>query len=161
MKPALPPSVTSTSDLASLILEINTYAQWYRQSSNAARVGARYTVEAPELSETATTLIRDWSNHTPLTLAQLEMLVTELEAIAKSAPTVTITLSAPAPTEVREALVAWVRTNIHADTLVTLRFNATIVGGMVVRRGSKIYDWSWRRILLERRRSFAEVLARV
>jgi F0F1-type ATP synthase delta subunit len=45
--------------------------------------------------------------------------------------------------------------------LVTVRFNSTIAGGMVVRLGSRMYDWSWRRLLMEQRSNYAEVLRRV
>ena len=91
----------------------------------------------------------------------LDELITELERISQHAPTITITLVAPAPAEVKKTLVAWCRQSLHPDMLVSLRFNATILGGMVVRSRSQIYDWSWKRSIMNNRHRFAEVLNRV
>ena len=50
---------------------------------------------------------------------------------------------------------------VAPDVLVNFQFNATILGGMVVRYGSHVYDWSFRRQILAKRDTFPEVLRRV
>ena len=161
MTSILPPSVSSAQDLTSLTLEVRTYAKWYSQYATAAKVKAKYTTDQPELSPTATELIRAWGKQSPLSQKSLDDLITTLEKTATHAPIMTITLAAPATTEVKRALVDWCRTNIHQDILVTFRFNSTILGGMVLRYGSKIYDWSFRRTILNERQKFGEMLSHV
>ena len=157
----LPALVSSPGDMTALILEIRTYNTWYGQYANAHRAGARYKTAQPELSEVAREVIRDWANGAPLTAAHLEELITQLEHIQKTAPVITITLAAAATNDVKRALVSWCREHINEDILVAFRFNATILGGMVVRYGSRIYDWSFRRAIMNNRQHFPEVLSRV
>jgi hypothetical protein len=157
----LPTSVSSPGDVMGLILEIKVYQQWYGQYTNAQRTGSNYQANQPELSETASQVIRDWAAEEPLTSARLDSLTEELSHIQQSAPVITITLAASAPAEVKRTLVAWCREHINENILVAFTFNATILGGMVVRYGSRIYDWSFRTQLMNNRQHFPEVLARV
>ena len=161
MTSILPPAVSSSQDLTSLILEVRSYAKWYSQYATAAKVKAKYKEEQPELSPTASELIRSWGKQSPLSQKRLDDLITTLEKTAKHAPVMTITLAAPATAEVKRTLVGWCRTNIHQDILVTFQFNSTILGGMVLRFGSKIYDWSFRRTILNERHRFGELLSDV
>ncbi len=157
----IPKTISSASDLTGLILEVREYTKWYNQYANASRVGAPYQIAQPELSPTASQLIRDWASQTQVSSKSLDELVAQLEHTKVHAPVITITLAAPATSEVKAQLVAWCRANLSPDILVTFRFNATILGGMVVRYGSTIYDWSFRRTILNERHRFAEVLQRV
>lgn len=161
MTSILPPSVSSTQDLTSLILEVRSYAKWYSQYTTAAKVKTKYQAEQPELSPTAAELIRTWGKQSPLSPKSLETLISTLEKTVTHAPVMTITLAAPATSEVKRTLVDWCRKNIHEDILVTFQFNSTILGGMVLRYGSKIYDWSFRRSILNERQKFGEILSRV
>ena len=157
----LPASISSPSDVTALILEIRTYEQWYGQYANAQRVGSHYKEAQPELSSVASEVIRAWAAAAPLTQARIEELITSLERVQKTAPVMTITLAAAATADVKRSLVTWCREHIHEDILVTFRFNATILGGMVVRFGSHMYDWSFRTQLMNARQRFPEALNRV
>jgi len=157
----LPASISSSSDVTSLTLEVRAYAQWYGQYVNAQKAGTKYKASQPELSDIAGEVIREWAKEAPLTSARIDELITHLEKIQKTAPIITITLAAAATSEVKRALVSWCREHIHEDILVTFRFNATILGGMVVRYGSRVYDWSFRRAIMDGRQRFPEVLSRV
>lgn len=161
MSSILPASVSSAQDLTSLILEVRSYAKWYSQYATAAKVNTKYKEAQPELTPTATELIRSWGKQQALSQKSLDELISTLEKTAAHAPVLTITLAAPATSEVKRTLVDWCRANIHQDILVTFRFNSTILGGMVVRFGSKIYDWSFRRAILNERQKFGEILTRV
>ena len=158
---SLPASISSPSDVTALILEIRTYEQWYGQYANAQKAGSHYKEPQPELSPVASEVIRAWAVAAPLTQARIEELITSLEHIQTHAPVMTITLAAAATADVKRALVTWCREHIHEDILVTFRFNATILGGMVVRFGSHMYDWSFRTQLMNARQRFPEALSRV
>jgi hypothetical protein len=157
----LPATVSSTQDLTSLILEVREYAKWYSQYATAAKLKTKYKQEQPEITPTAGELIRIWNKESPLSQKSLDELIASLERTKKQAPVMTITLAAPATTEVKRALVDWCRKNINQDILVTFRFNSTLLGGMVLRYGSNIYDWSFRRAILNERQKFGEILSRV
>lgn len=160
-KPQLPNSVSSEQDLATVIVEMHDYAKWHSHSVIKQRVHAGQVNQPPVLSPAATELLRSWGANEPLNQKRLDDLITALEEFKKTAPTMTITLAAPAPGDLKQTLVAWCRKNISPDTLVTFRFNATILGGMVVHYGSRVFDWSFRRQILASRQNFPGVLRRV
>ena len=161
MKLQLPNSVSSAQDVASIILEIKSYGRWFSHQAILQRTGAKHATESPQLSPTATELLRSWSAKQPLTQTRLDELSTVLQQFIKSAQVVTITLAAPPTGDVKQTLVAWCRTNISPQILVSFQFNQTLLGGMVVRYGSRIFDWSFRRQILAARDTFPEVLRRV
>ena len=155
------PLVSSSEDLVAMIVEIRSYAKWFNQYLVSKKAGVTPTDTQPELSTVATETIRDWANKNPLTSAHLDELITHLEATRKQAPTLTITLAAPAPNEVKRSIVEWVRANLSENALVSFRFNSQILGGMIVRVGSRIYDWSFRQTILDNKATLVEVFTRV
>jgi hypothetical protein len=157
----LPNSVSSVQDLGSLILEVREYAKWYLQSSIKQQVRAGQIGEPPTVSSGAAQMVQAWSETEQLNQKSLDNLITTLETMKANAETLTITLAAPASGELRKTLVSWCRENIAPGILVTFKFNATLLGGMVVRYGSRVFDWSFRREILNQRAKFPEVLRRV
>ena len=157
----LPASISSGEDLLSLIIEVQTYAKWFNQYSIARSVQVAYREPQPELSPGAIEIMQQWQATEPLSSARLEALIRLLAHMKQSAKVMTITLAAPATNDVKTQLVNWARSNLSPDILVSFRFNSTLLGGMVVRIGSHIYDWSFRRTILNERYRFAEVLRRV
>lgn len=88
-------------------------------------------------------------------------LVKSLKDLYASAPRVSVTLAAPADPATKKALTAWFRENTSPTALVSFGFNRAILGGVLVRAGSRIYDWSYRSKLLDSKLNFTEVLERV
>jgi hypothetical protein len=161
MKLNLPDSVASMQDLLSLRAEARDYAKWYAHESIKKTFGTRKTSDQPELSPAADALLRAWKADHNFDRRTLDELVDELTKYIDSAQTLTITLAGPAPGSLRESLVAWCRGNVAPNVLVDFQFNSTLLGGMVVRFGSHIFDWSFRRQILDARAKFPEVLRRV
>lgn len=157
----LPDTICSPQDLTALILEIKEYARWYEHESVKQRTGSKTHSTQPVLSGTTTTLLRSASTNGTLQPVQLEALIRELEKYKASAATITLTLAAPAPERVKKTLTAWCRTQLSPDILVSFEYNRTLLGGMVVRYGSHVHDWSFRRSLLTTNVKFSEVLNRV
>lgn len=156
----LPSNIISQTDLAGLIFELKRYEKWFAHTSIKQSVQANpASATAPSLSDAALGIVKN--NETLLNKQQLEQVIWSLEDLLDSSPAITITLAAPAPQSLKISLANWCRNNLAADTLVNFRFNATLLGGMVVQCGSHIYDWSWRRAILNNRGAFAEVLRRV
>lgn len=157
----LPDTICSPQDLTALILEVKEYARWYEHESVKQRTGAKTRSTQPVLSVTTTAFLRSVSTNGTLQPTQLDTIIHELEQYKVAAPTITLTLAAPAPERVKELLTAWCRRELSPTILVSFEYNRTLLGGMVVRYGSHVHDWSFRRTLLTTDAKFSEVLARV
>ncbi len=157
----LPDGVASPQDLGGILFEIRDYARWYEHEFVKRKVGAPGQTPQPVLSAVATEVIQAWSANQPLSRESLSALIAALESYSKTAPVITITLAAAPPTALRAQLTAWCRSNLAPNILVNFRYNSTILGGMVVRYGSRIHDWSFRRQLMNNISRFPEVLSRV
>jgi hypothetical protein len=161
MKFKLPDSISSLQDLTSLQLELKEYARWFAHDAMKKRVTATSTSPAPVISPAAHEVIRDWHAKHAETQQSLDELIQTLDNYKKAATTITITLAAPPTADIKKTLVNWCRVNIAPNILVSFQFNSTLLGGMVVRYGSRVFDWSFRRQLLASRNIFPEILRRV
>jgi len=154
-------SVSSRQDLKALILELRGLARWLSQASTKQRFSKAALAEQPAVSAPAQDLINQWQAGKAIDQKSLEALIAELEAYEADAPSVGITLAAPAPRPLKNALVDWCRQNIGPDILVDFKFNSTMLGGMVISYGSHVFDWSFKRQILAARDKFPEVLRSV
>lgn len=153
--------ISTSQDLKAAILDVRRYAKWYSQAAVKARVAKIDAAQAPAISTPAAAIINQWNKEKPINPKSLDELLLTLERIDMTVPKVVITLAAPAPASLRNTLTQWCRKNIDPNALVDFRFNSTILGGLVIRHKSRIYDWSYRRQILAGRGHFAEVLRRV
>jgi len=161
MEYKLPASVASSQDLKDLILEVHEYASWYEHESIKKRVDVEHMSEPPTLSPAAIELIHEWGAKKSLTAQSLDTLIETLKKYNDTAPSITFTLAAPPTSSIKTTLVTWCRENVAPNILVTFKFNATLLGGVVVHYGSRVFDWSFRRQLLAARERFPEILRRV
>lgn len=161
MKFKLPSTVSSMQDLNSLILEVHDYARWLAHEEIKQRVSGSRSSHAPLTSPATEEVLARWVAAHPLSRSSLDILIKTLENHKATAPTLTLTLAAPPTGGMKATLVSWCRDTIAPDVLVTFSFNGTILGGMVIRYGSRVFDWSFRRQILDNRSKFPEVLRRV
>jgi hypothetical protein len=157
----LPNSMSSEQDLRSAILEIQNYAKWFSQNSIKTRYADSKKIEPPALTPGVSQLIDLYGGEKDLTKEKIDELVKQLKQLNETLPKVTITLAAPASSSIKQNIVEWCRKNISQNVLVNFKFNANILGGMVIVYNSHIYDWSFRRQILANRYRFAEVLKNV
>lgn len=161
MKLNLPESTFSLQDVKEMTLEVHEYAKWLSHKELQKGLHAKHPTDAPAVSRMTAELLREWNVRHDLSSRSLGELASELENLIRRAPTMTITLAAPATSDIKTSLVTWCRKNLSPNMLVTFQFNATLLGGMVVRSGSHIFDWSFRRQILDTRARFPEILRRV
>lgn len=159
MKHKLPDTIISPEDLSALILELREYKAWQAQYAIKKRAGASKLPDAPELTPPASAYLADLPS--PLTESALETSIHELERLHAAPSKLVITLAAVPNDAIKRQIVTWCRSELTPDALVSFQFNSTILGGLVVRCGSRIFDWSFRRQILDKKNSFAEVLHRV
>lgn len=157
----LPETIASPQDLMQMSMEVKAYAKWYAHESILRRVSSKKGSDAPALSPAARQVINDWSEMTPLSTKSLANLVSTLDTYGRNTDTITITLAAPVTNPIKTTLVAWCRKNVSPSVFVSFQFNSTLLGGMVVRHGSRVFDWSFKRQLLASSGAFPEVLRRV
>lgn len=160
MELKLPEDVISTQDLKAVVIEIRRYAKWFAQANIKLRVSKVGPTEPPSVSPVAFKLITEFAGQ-QVSQKSLDTLLLALEAFATKAPHVSITLAAVAPGTLRKTMVAWWRRQIDPRMLVDFHFNSAILGGMVVRYGSHVYDWSFRQKIMNSRDIFPETLRRV
>jgi ATP synthase delta (OSCP) subunit len=91
----------------------------------------------------------------------IDALATELEEMVAHGPRVSLTLAGLASHHLREELVGWLRTNLKANLLVDFHVNPDIAGGLMVRTTNHVYDFSFRRHLLEDTARFTRIFDRV
>ncbi|HEU5004994.1 MAG TPA: F0F1 ATP synthase subunit delta [Candidatus Saccharimonadales bacterium] len=157
-KLVLDEAISSVQDLRAAIMELREYARWFAHDSIKKQVKAKGGKKpAPTLSTPADTILRQWTGGKP-TVTSLDELISTLESYTNTAPQISITLAAPPPASLKKTLVAWCRKNLSHNVLVNFQFNSTILGGMVLRSGSHVYDWSFRKQILAGRNKFPEIL---
>lgn len=154
-------AVTSPQDLKAIILDVRRYAKWFAQASIKAQVAGVKPEQPPAISQPAATLINATAAGKQLNVKALDGLIAELEELESKSIKIVITLAGVPGNGLKKTLSAWCRQNIAPDILIDFRFNATILGGMVVQFGSHVYDLSFRRRILASRDKFPGVLRRV
>jgi len=153
----LPDTISSEQDLNGLIVEIHECVKWLSHETIKKKTGASQADPPPTVSPAAQQLMHDYgANET-----QLESIIKELENLQRKSQVITITLAAPPSGTIKKTLVGWCRENIAANVLVNFSFNRGILGGMVVRAGSRVFDWSFRRQIMSASDKFPEVLRNV
>lgn len=144
-----------------MINELKKYVQWSSRNDIKQKVASQPMDGQPVLSAAANDLVSQWQGGQAAEAGSLPELIKALEEFAARASFVSITLAAPASAGLRQAIVSWFRRNVRSDLLVDFNFNATMLGGMVVRYGSHVYDGSFKRQILANRSKFPEVLRNV
>jgi ATP synthase delta (OSCP) subunit len=161
MKVRLPDTISSPQDLGDLLLEVQEYARWFAHEAIKKRVNASHMSQTPAMSEGAAELIREQGGKKTLDQQAIDTIIATLKEYKESSPSLTITLAAPPTNSIKATLVGWCRENIAPNVLVVFKFNTNLLGGMIVRYGSRVFDWSFRRQLLANREKFPQVLRRV
>jgi F0F1-type ATP synthase delta subunit len=157
MKLNLPSSISSQQDLGGLVLELREYSRWINHQNILKKVSSKSSEEPPVMSPALKDLLSDNKKESE----NIEELINTLDKFKDDASTITVTLAAPATKDIKRTLNDWLRKNIASNILVNYQFNATLLGGMVIRVGSHIFDWSFRRQILANRDKFPEVLRNV
>ncbi|MFI5240652.1 MAG: hypothetical protein ACHQUB_03000 [Candidatus Saccharimonadia bacterium] len=150
----LPDAIVTPDDVLLLALEIGQVADLQREAA------MRKSSKTPDLEISPQLL--EWLDIKPggalPSATELDKSKLEAETIRQSAPTATITLAALPAHKFKSELVSWFRSEIHPETLVVFVLNREIAGGLAIRFGSQIFDWSFRKLLLTNQQAMSKVL---
>lgn len=94
-------------------------------------------------------------------VSELEELRAWLEQTKSTAPEIHITLPALPASQLKGDIVAWFRAEINPLALVTFEYNRALAGGFVLRSGSEIHDFSFRKALLTNSGAMVKVMKRL
>lgn len=159
---SLPSQLYSTRQLDGLVLEMSQYADFLRSAAITQIVanGAAPT-EEPSWSAIVPLVIRAAGITDPMSAEDLDNLVLVLKDLQQTAPSCNLTLAAVPNQLHMQRIVTWFRQNIDPNMLISFEVNRAVLGGVVVRAGSHIYDYSWRKQLLAKKDLIPEIINRV
>jgi hypothetical protein len=154
----LPAAVYSPQLLESVVFDIQTYLDWYRQNQIRQKVGAKPKGEPNHSDETVVT-IEAWLKGKPPTLESLQALLEHLRQL--DLPEVHIMLAALPNRTQRQQLVDWFRNNASSKVLLSFVADRNLGGGLVVRTPNRVFDFTWKQELVAGRDKLAGILKRV
>jgi hypothetical protein len=149
----LPASISTEQDLSMLVVEISECYKWLSHEAVKRKAGNKEVSSPPAMSEAASALVHQ-SGASP---EKLEELIKELELLQKNAKIITITFAAYPSNTIKQTMVSWFRKEISDDVLINFDYNRSLLGGMVVRVGSRVFDWSFRRNIIDGEAKFMEI----
>ena len=150
----LPDSIYSQNQVGVALAELHTYAGHLRDSLARAKIESQPIDIAPSPFLDA---LFTATNSDKKVLSGVETLITELEDLRRTAPTVHITLAAFPDESMKMTITKWFR-QIHPEVFVAFGTRSDIVGGMILRTSSTIHDFSYRTQLLSHRNRISEIL---
>lgn len=155
----LPVDVYSADQLGAVILELRDYTA--NQHDRAAQAkSARGPGDAAHMSAQLLGVLHSAgvsADDRPNT----EALIKELETLRTKAPIVHLTLPALPGRTLKRQLTVWFRAEINPVTLLTFTMRSDIGGGIIVQAGSRLYDFSFRQVLLDNKARIGEIFASV
>lgn len=153
----LPPDLYSPDQLTAVMMELRSHITTLRELRAHSRAA-----DSTEFSPSALLLGTLHAAAVPQTdRSKAEALLKELTSLRAEAPIVHLTLAGLPPRTLKRQLTEWLRTNIHPHLLMTFAARSDIGGGLILTAGSHIYDFSFRRELLENKHRIAEIFNHV
>lgn len=143
MELKLPPSVISQVEINRILRELDALDNFFL-NANTRKAGSpltppRITYQLQQLArENKLNLLEE---NTRGELASL------LNNILKVAPRLHVSFAAEPSPRATDAVLGWLRSNIHPQTLLTIGLQPTIAAGCVLRTPNKVFDMSLRSYL--------------
>ena len=143
----LPTDVYSPDQVSTLTMELRSFMD--------ARADASRRSHHDEQNVAKSELLESLFESSPRQDAH--QLLEELEALLKSAPVVHIITAVLPAHGLKQQLTTWFRQEVHEHTLLTFAERRDIGGGIVVRAGSQLYDFSFKHKILDNKHRITEI----
>lgn len=156
----LPVDLYSPDQLSAVILELHDYVGTLRDMAVRSKSKTAKREEEPHVSA----LLLGALHGAEIKLGDAkaaEQLLGALKLVRDKAPVVHVTLAALPNRTLKRQLTVWFRTQVHQHILMTFAMRSDIGGGIVVRAGSHVYDFSLKYILVENKHRISEIFAGV
>ena len=152
----LPVDLYSPDQLSAVILELHDYIGALRDRAAREKVGA----SAPEEPLHVSALLLGALHGADVKKGDIraaEVLLGALKLLRDKAPVVHVTLAGLPNRTMKRQLTVWFRTQIHKHALMTFAMRTDIGGGIVLRAGSHVYDFSLKQVLLSNKNKISEI----
>lgn len=144
----LPSALIGRVDLARLIREVETVDG--ELETQKVKSHGNVTYHLPTMSQSLSDFIE--INTVDLTDDKARMhLKEQLKKLKDKAPVVHMTFATAAEPEALGELVAWLRTEVHPQALVSVGLQPALIGGVYVRTPNHVYDFSMRALMHDKR----------
>lgn len=151
----LPDSLYSQDQISVALAELHTYVGQIRDSQARAKVGSgQVSIKLSPLLD-ALFVATDINKTSP---SEVDALITKLENMRQTAPVIHLTLAISPDDATKIALTKWFRREIHPHALLAFTSQSAIGGGLILRAGSAIHDFSYRTQLLAHKNRISEIL---
>jgi hypothetical protein len=88
-----------------------------------------------------------------------KMIVKYLETILAKPTQLFVTFAQAPDEDFKTELIDWLRENISDNILLSIDINPMLTGGMVIRSPRRIYDYSWSKILGDKKDKLIELMS--
>jgi hypothetical protein len=136
----LPNSLIGQSDINRLLRELDSLDDFFL---SAAARAAGTNIQPPRATFILEHLARD-NQYNLFEAAHRAELKTRLKQVLDSAPVLHISFAAEPSARITDAILGWLRTNIHPLTLVVIGLQPSIAAGCVLRTSNQMFDMSLR-----------------
>ncbi|MBI4033699.1 hypothetical protein HY379_01740 [Candidatus Saccharibacteria bacterium] len=140
MELRLPTSVIGQTEINRLLRELGALDDFFL---SAAARAAGSPVKPPRVSFALEQLARG-NKFNLLEGPHRDELKKRLQAVLDTAPVLHISFAAEPSPNITDAILSWLRSNIHPHALVVIGLQPTIAAGAVLRTGNRIFDMSLR-----------------
>lgn len=145
----LPPALISRADLARLVREVENLDNELAVQKVREK-GGKQGYHLPTMSQSLNDFLT--TNEIDIANDQVRMELKEhLRVLKDKAPIVHMTFAVDADPDFLQQLVAWVRKEIHPQTLISVGLQPGLVGGMYLRTPNHVHDFSIRTLLKSKR----------
>lgn len=162
LKLTLPITIYSPQAINTIIDEVDNYTAFVRERMITKRAGLKpLKARTIALSEELTSFLQlNFTDKDP-NLDELMATNNWLKGLLQTNYLVTVTSAAVLQTPERKWLVEWFRNNTHPLVLINFNVNPSLIGGLVVRTRSKIFDMSFVSKLTHAKQSLVKIIAHV
>lgn len=136
----LPIAVVGEVDVARLIRELNGLSDFF-VGAKARTAGT--AMQTPKLSRLMDQLAKD-NNVNLLEETNRKRLLDSLQDIHSHSPRLQISFASEPSPKALEKILAWLRQNVHPQTLLQVGLQPAIAAGCVLRTPNKVFDMSLR-----------------
>lgn len=156
----LPDTITSADQIMAFVENLSDYQSYIRKLNVAARVKVDKpaNLESPSMPIELVNFLKAQFGDEEVTITRLEEIKTFFKDVKANSPSVHIMMAfAPTMSE-RAEMAHWFRANIDPNILLSFTQNSDVIGGLLVRTRTKIFDMSFRTVLLAGRARLAELI---
>lgn len=156
----LPDTISSPDQIMAFIEDLADYQAYIRKLNVAAKVkvDSPSGLESPSMPIELVEFLKSQFGNEEVAIARLEEIKTFFKEVKASCPSIHIMMAYLPTVSERAEIVHWFRNNIAENILINFTQNSDVIGGLLIRTRTKIFDMSFRTVLLANKARLAELI---